>query len=99
MALGEIKLWMGTGFAEVPRIKRDIAKLSDQKCARFLLIVTVAPSADLDGNIKELIGRLNQSKSEHYQYTFSSVYEGKKNQYGTPYEIPEGTFALIGILL
>ena len=97
VALGELKLWMSaTGEQEIKGIIKDIEKLArkdcptQRGCATFLLIFTVSPKGETEGNIKWLIDRLNAPFIEaHVLYQFDTKFEPAS---GT---LADGEFAIL----
>lgn len=95
VALGEMKLWMGSNEEKRLReMRKDIAKLSaSPPCSRFLLVFTKNPKADAARNIKALLNKLGV-KEDHRSYSFDTVYPNGRDSFEE-----HGQFDVIGIPL
>jgi hypothetical protein len=94
VALGEVKLWMGSNENQRLReMRKDIAKLSGNSCSRFLVVFTKNPKADATRNIKGLLNKLGV-KEDQPRYSFDTVYPNGRDSFEE-----HGQFDVIGILL
>ncbi len=93
IAVGEMKVCMKNGWPELGSIKNDMRKLREKVCGKFLVIFTMSPRGETDGNVKDLLRRLQCSEDSHHVSSFNSVYNNGRGH------VLDGEFAVIGILL
>jgi hypothetical protein len=67
VALCEMKRWMtSTGEREIPAMANDIEALANKTVPTFLLIFSVSPLGDTEGNVRSLVKRLAEKSGRTF---------------------------------
>jgi hypothetical protein len=94
VALGEMKLWMGTGESDINKIRDDMNKLANEPCGQFLVVLAISHRGKTDQDVQDLLKKLGCPDKPKSLYRFGTKFFPGGNS-----PITDGEFAVLGVRL